>query len=155
MARYKFECEVCLEDRNKPRAQVRFIAGIAICKDCIRDGVVPRFAKALKNEIEYPVKYASTILSIDDFRDLVPAEVLTAWPARIKEYETPVHHRVYCSHLTLAPAGAHGSPRRLEVCGNFLGSTKTSDQICSKCNSWSKDHHLNCMLPKATTQCNV
>jgi hypothetical protein len=145
MARYKFECQICLEDRDEPRTQVRFIAGSAVCKDCTRDGVVPRFAKALQNELDYPPKYGQEILDIDDFRGLVPVEVQKAWPARIKEYETPVHHRVYCSHLTLAPAAAHGSRRRLEVCGNFLGSTKTSDQFqCPKCKSWSKDHQIHC-----------
>jgi hypothetical protein len=153
MVRYKFECEVCLEDRNEPLAQVRFIAGSAICKDCIRDGVVPRFAKAVQNELDYPPRYGQEILNIDDFRGLVPEEVRTAFSARIKEYETPLRHRVYCEHLTLAPAAAHGSRRRLEVCGNFLGSSKTSDQFqCLKCNSWSKDHHLHCFCAGTVSQ---
>lgn len=55
-----------------------------------------------------------------------------------------MHNRVYCSHLTLGPIDRAGR-RRLEVCGTFLGSTKTSDQFqCTKCKTWSKDHYLYC-----------
>ena len=145
MARYKFQCSFCLEDRSEPRTQVRIIGGDAICSGCTLDDVVPRFATALQTELEFPPRWGPHILEIDDFGALVPAEVRAAWPIRLREYKTPVHNRVYCSHLTLAPAASHGARRHLEVCGKFLGSTETSDQFqCPKCNSWSKDHHLHC-----------
>lgn len=144
MARYTFQCQLCLEDRREPRSQVRIIDGCEICKRCLADDVAPRFAAALQSELDYPVKWGYAILNIDDFREFVPAEVQEAWPARVREYQTPVHNRVYCSHLTLGPIDRAGR-RRLEVCGNFLGSTKTSDQFqCPKCKTYSKDHHLHC-----------
>jgi hypothetical protein len=144
MARYKFQCQLCYEDKGEPRSQVRIIDGCEVCSTCLADEVAPHFAAALHSELDYPVKWGQTILEIDDFRALVPAAVLEAWPARVREYETPVYNRVYCSHLTLGPIDRAGR-RRLEVCGNFLGSTKTSDQFqCPKCKTWSKDHHLHC-----------
>lgn len=144
MARYTFQCQLCLEDRREPRSQIRIIDGCEICRRCLADDVAPRFAAALQSELDYPVKWGHAILNIDDFREFVPAEVQEAWPARVREYQTPVHNRVYCSHLTLGPIDRAGR-RRLEVCGNFLGSSKTSDQFqCSKCRTWSKDHHLHC-----------
>ncbi|GAB7326285.1 hypothetical protein MBLNU13_g10261t1 [Cladosporium sp. NU13] len=144
MVRYTFQCQLCLEDRREPRSQVRIIDGCEICRTCLADDVAPRFAAAPQSELDYPVKWGYAILNIDDFREFVPTAVQEAWPARVREYETPVHNRVYCSHLTLGPIDRAGR-RRLEVCGNFLGSTKTSDQFqCPKCKTWSKDHHLHC-----------
>jgi hypothetical protein len=144
MARYTFQCQLCYEDKMEPRSQVRIIDGCEVCRTCLADDVAPRFAAALQSELDYPVKWGQTVLDIDDFRGLVPAEVQEAWPARVREYETPVHNRVYCSHLTLGPIDRAGR-RRLEVCGTFLGSTTTSDQFqCPKCKTWSKDHHLHC-----------
>ena len=144
MARYKFQCQLCYEDRREPRSQVRIIDGCEVCRTCLADEVAPRFAAALQSELDYPVKWGYAILNIDDFREFVPAEVQEAWPARVREYQTPVHNRVYCSHLTLGQIDLAGR-RHLEVCGNFLGSTKTSDQFqCPKCKTWSKDHHLHC-----------
>lgn len=144
MARYNFQCQLCYEDRREARSQVRIIDGCEVCKRCLADDVAPRFAAALQSELDYPVKWGPTVLDIDNFREFVPAEVQEAWPARVREYETPVHNRVYCSHLTLGPIDRAGR-RRLEVCGNFLGSTETSDQFqCPKCRTWSKDHHLHC-----------
>ncbi|KAM0712823.1 hypothetical protein Q7P35_000271 [Cladosporium inversicolor] len=142
--RYTFQCQLCYEDRREPRSQVRIIDGCEVCRTCLADDVAPRFAAALQSELDYPVKWDRTILDIDDFRAFVPAIVQEAWPARIREYETPVHNRVYCGHLTLGPID-RGGRRRLEICGNFLGSTTTSDQYqCPKCKTWSKDHHLHC-----------
>ena len=144
MVRYTFQCQLCLEDRRESRSQVSSIDGCEICRTCLAEDVAPRFAAALQSELDYPVKWGHAILKIDDFRKFVPAAVQEAWPARVREYETPVHNRVYCSHLTLGPIDRAGR-RRLEVCGNFLGSTKTSDQFqCLKCKTWSKDHHLHC-----------
>ena len=144
MARYTFQCQLCYEDRRETRSQVRIIDGCEVCRTCLAEDVAPRFAAALQSELDYPVKWGQTILDIDDFRGLVPAAVQEAWPARVREYETPVHNRVYCSHLTLGPIDRAGR-RRLEVCGTFLGSTTTSDQFqCPKCKTWSKDHHLHC-----------
>lgn len=141
---YQFECQFCLEEKTEQHAQVRIIDGSEVCSECTLHDVVPRFGLALQTELEYPVYWGSVLLDIKDFGDLVPVSVRAAWPARLREYETPVLKRVYCDHRTLVPV-APGNRGRLEVCGTFLGSTETSDQFqCPKCNSWSKDHHDRC-----------
>jgi hypothetical protein len=144
MRQFKFECQVCLENKKEPKSQVRRIDEEPVCRTCTLDAIVPLFEKALRNELEFPPSWGPMELKIRDFQELLPAAFLRAWDDRMDEYDTPKPSRVYCEHMAFAPA-APGERNKLEVCGQFLGSSEESDQFrCPKCKSWSKDHHLHC-----------
>jgi hypothetical protein len=144
MRQFKFECQVCLENKKEPKSQVRRIDEEPVCRTCTLEEIVPLFEKALRNELEFPPRWGPMELKIRDFQDLMPAAFLRAWDDRMDEYDTPKPSRVYCEHMAFAPA-ALGEREQLEVCGQFLGSNEESDQFrCPKCKSWSKDHHLHC-----------
>jgi hypothetical protein len=144
MRQFKFECQVCLENKKEPKSQVRRIDEEPVCRTCTLDAIVPLFEKALRNELEFPPRWGSMELKIRDFQELLPAAFLRAWDDRMDEYDTPKPSRVYCEHMAFAPA-APGERNKLEVCGQFLGSSEESGQFqCPKCKSWSKDHRLHC-----------
>lgn len=115
-----FECVDCCEDKTepayRPNSQDAEPAWY-ICKECALEKILDMFRAGLKAETECPPRIGGMDISIDDFGDIFPAELVEAWPERLREVGTPPRERVY-----------------YEKCEGFLGATGSDEALhCQKC----------------------
>ncbi|KAK3674855.1 hypothetical protein LTR78_005199 [Recurvomyces mirabilis] len=142
-------CTICFDGKHD--AHRLQISGDDICGDCFKDELVPKFEEAIKNEINWPVSWASQSLSPStDFpRHLFSDDFLARWTKRMLEYSVTPESRIYCGQckqpaLQVYAATAATSPHEL-VDGHHCpdpapadesieGQTRGKDyQLCPGC----------------------
>lgn len=129
MSLFHFDCSVCLETLDEPRDKVRNVGGDFVCSECALD-VIPLFEAALKNEINFPPRWGSTIILFDHFADLFDEDFCLAYRDKIEEYGVPIPERVYCDHMMQASKGG-------DICGNFIGAMADGHIVrCRECKGW-------------------
>jgi hypothetical protein len=96
-----FHCVVCQED-HPPPVQQHQIHGEILCHDCVLEGIIPMFHKALDHEINYPPEYGGKKLHAHDFRKILSSDFMKRWRQRQIEYRTKPATRIYCQHLVHA-----------------------------------------------------
>ena len=119
MAGSRFDCQVCLDTTHEN--QPRIIDNTPVCHNCVINGVLPLFHAALQHEHEYPPKWGSVTLSVQDFADVLGKEFIKQYHRREAEYKST--NRVYCKHRILAksaPAVGASAPRRKKLALTLL-----------------------------------
>jgi hypothetical protein len=151
-----FHCVVCDETYALVSVRDYDVHGDTLCHDCVLQGIVPLFHKALEHEFHYPVRYAGKIIDWRQFRDAPGEDFIARFQSRVIEYETPPSDRIYCQNfvrvldkghapvtaekLALRPEEieeAKENGEMIEQCGTMVGRFSTSSQAkkltCQNC----------------------
>lgn len=138
MSNVQSNCGIFLGDRSDPPEQVRIIAGLMVCPECIRDNIMPLFRAALDYEHHYPPKWSKIVIQFDDFRQFLTQAEHAEWELKLAEYSTPPSGRVYRGHKLQGPATDDGTSTWTD-CSTFV-STLTLEggaSPCRKREGWS------------------
>ncbi|KAK4507262.1 hypothetical protein PRZ48_000997 [Zasmidium cellare] len=113
-----FDCIACMESRTGTPTTIH---GHTLCDACVVDGIVPPFEAALKDETQYPVRYAGQAVDITTVSRFFSRQFLADWAVKTREYDIDIKDRLYCG-------GA---------CGKYLGlkDRHRSSKLCSDCGS--------------------
>jgi hypothetical protein len=93
-----WQCQACFEDQHGDPV---VLADNNVCEECFIGGFKPQFEQALNDQTKFPVKWASTPLSIDNYSRFFSADFLARWTVRMKEYAVPIKQRMYCDQQIL------------------------------------------------------
>lgn len=124
-----FECISCQEASNStPRA----FGPYDICEDCAVEQAVPKFEKALTNELCYPptADGSGNQLDLDEFIDLMPGDFRVKYKAKKREYAVPHADRTYCQNWVQSLNGGN-----TEHCATFIPKEPGDNNLatCPKC----------------------
>ncbi|KAF2206361.1 hypothetical protein CERZMDRAFT_89378 [Cercospora zeae-maydis SCOH1-5] len=138
------QCLVCLDHEYG----LTDIPGGNICVPCLERA----FRLAVNDPTSYPVKVGGSILDIEDYKHLLPAELVSEYKQSERMHKTPLLHRVFCA---VRPRG--------EGCGKFLGDDRLYRSMypnrgviqitCSDCNALTCSCGKAVELPGVLHQC--
>jgi hypothetical protein len=153
MSSTTFTCTVCCEDRVTASTTKVLVAGInEVCEECITGSIVPMFTAALEHEHNWPVKWGSTVLNVDDFPTFLDHDFRNQYKRAEEEYATPGKDRVYCPH---APCGAFVRDRSRAQAQGYTAERCSQCQgvVCLTCNTpifpqgWDFEAEHKCHSP--------
>ncbi|KAK4555044.1 hypothetical protein LTR86_007810 [Recurvomyces mirabilis] len=120
-----YTCTICFDEKHD--AHRLQISGDDICGDCFKDELIPKFEEAIKNEINWPVSWASQSLDpLHDFpRHLFSNDFLARWSKRMIEYSVPPDSRIYCGQCNQYMAPRHPTKHQKLICEACAATTST------------------------------
>lgn len=110
-----YKCICCQDEHPSPPTAV--IHTNNVCRDCFARGIFPEFEKALKDETQYPPKWAGQEIPFSIVEHLFDDASIQAWKQKIAIYKIAKRERIMCA----------GQTRDGQPCGAFLG--QKSDRL--------------------------